>query len=82
MATNAKRENPEHLENSELEVLRAKIKKLEQKNLEFEATVKAKTEELQLIRKNQLDHHESDKDKIEMRSSRPNALQILSRKTR
>ena len=45
MATNAKRENPEHLENSELEVLRAKIRKLEQENFELKATVKAKTEE-------------------------------------
>ena len=35
MATNAKRENPEHLENSELEVLRAKVRKLEQENFEL-----------------------------------------------
>ena len=42
MATNAKRKNPEHSdnpENSELEVMRARIRKLEK-------TVKAKTEEL------------------------------------
>ena len=44
MATNAKRENPKHLENSELEVLRAKVRKLEQKNLELEAMVKFESE--------------------------------------
>ena len=65
MATNAKRENPEHLENSELEVLRTKIRKLEQENFELKVTVKAKTEELQMIRKNQLDHHDSKMDKID-----------------
>ena len=49
MATNAKRENPEHQhpENSELEVMRAKVRKLE-------ATVK----ELQVIKEDQVDHHE------------------------
>ena len=48
MATNAKRERPE---NSELEVMRAKIKKLE-------ATLKANAEELQMIKNGQVDHHE------------------------
>jgi len=53
MATNAKRKNPEHSdnpENSELEVMRAKIRKLEK-------TVKAKTEELQMFKNDQVDHH-------------------------
>ena len=74
MATSAKRENPERpehlelLENSELEVMRAKIRKLEQKNFELEATVKTneellmfKDEELQMIKNDQvdLDHHEA-----------------------
>ena len=50
MATNAKRENPKHQhpENSELEVMRAKVRKLE-------ATVK----ELQVIKEDQVDHHEA-----------------------
>jgi len=47
MARNAKRENPQHQhpENSELEVMRAKVRKLE-------ATVK----ELQVIKEDQVDH--------------------------
>jgi len=42
MATKTKQENPEYpecLENSELEVMRAKIRTLEQKKFELEATV-------------------------------------------
>ena len=50
MATNAKRERPE---NSELEVMRAKIKKLE-----------AKVEELQRINNGQVDHHEDQKNDV------------------
>ena len=42
LATNAKRENPEHLENSELEVLRAKIRKLEQENFELKSNGESK----------------------------------------
>mgnify|MGYP001456868965 CR=1 FL=1 len=54
MATNAKRERPE---NSELEVMRAKIKKLE-------ATLKANAEELQMIKNGQVDHHEDQKNDV------------------
>ena len=64
MATNAKRENPEHLENSELEVLRTKIRKLEQENFELKATVKANPEELQMISNNQVDHHETQETDV------------------
>ena len=42
MATKTKQENPEYpecLENSELQVMRAKIRALEQKKFELEATV-------------------------------------------
>ena len=53
MATNTKRENPDHVENSELEVMRAKIKKLE-----------AKVEELQRINNGQVDHHEDQKNDV------------------
>ena len=66
MATSAKRKNPEHLElleNSELEVMRAKIRKLEQKNFELEATVKA-NEELQMIKNDQVDHHEIQENDV------------------
>ena len=71
MATNAKRESPENPEASELEVLRAKIRKLE-------TTVKAKTEELlvkdeelmsktkelQMIKNDEVDHHESQENEV------------------
>ena len=53
MATNTKRGNPDHVENSELEVMRAKIKKLE-----------AKVEELQRINNGQVDHHEDQKNDV------------------
>ena len=53
MATNTKRDNPDHVENSELEVMRAKIKKLE-----------AKVEELQRINNGQVDHHEDQKNDV------------------
>ena len=74
MATSAKRKNPEHLEpleNSELEVMRAKIRKLEQKNFELEAIVKANAEllnckdaELQMIKNNQVDHYEHKENDV------------------
>ena len=53
MATNTKRDNPDHVENSELEVMRAKIKELE-----------AKVEELQRINNGQVDHHEDQKNDV------------------
>ena len=53
MATNTKRENPDLLENSELEVTRAKIKKLD-----------ANVEELQRINHGQVDHCEDQKNDI------------------
>ena len=61
MTTNAKRQSPEHsedLENpetSELEVMRAKIRKLE-------ATVKAKDKELYRIKNDQVDHHHESQE--------------------
>ena len=73
MATKTKQENPEYpecLENSELEVMRAKIRTLEQKKFELEATVQtnekllmSKDKELQLIKKGEvdIDHHEANK---------------------
>ena len=64
MATNAKRENPEHLENSELEVLRTKIRKLEQENFELKATVSANPEELQIISNDQVGHHETQETDV------------------
>ena len=62
MGTGAKRKNlehPEHLENSELEVMRAKIRKLE-------VTVRAKTEdeELRMIKNDQVDHHEIQENDV------------------
>ena len=62
MGTGAKRKNlehPEHLENSELEVMRAKIRKLE-------VTVRAKTEdeELRMIKNDQVDHHETQENDV------------------
>ena len=64
MGTGAKRKNlehPEHLENSELEVMRAKIRKLE-------VTVRAKTEdeELRMIQNDQVDHihHETQENDV------------------
>ena len=59
MATNAKRGLPEYIETSMLEVLRAKIKKLEQKNLKLEAKVnlKANAEEFQVISDDQVGQH-------------------------
>ena len=71
MATNAKRENPEHLERLENSELRAKIRKLEQKNFELEATVKTneellmfKDEELQMIKNDQVDHLEAQENDV------------------
>ena len=66
MATNAKRGLPEYLETSMLEVLRAKIKKLEQKNLKLEAKVhlKATAEELQMISNDQVGHHETQETDV------------------
>ena len=67
MATNAKRKNPENQENSELEVMRAKIRKLEQKNFELEATVKANEQLLmQMTKKGEvdLDHHEVQENDV------------------
>ena len=71
MATNAKRESRENPKASELEVLKAKIRKLE-------TTVKAKTEELllkdeelmsktkelQMIKNDEVDHHESQENEV------------------
>ena len=66
MATNAKRGLPEYLQTSMLEVLRAKIKKLELKNLKLEAKVnmKATAEELQMISDDQVDHHETQETDV------------------
>jgi len=74
MATNANRKNlehPENLENSELEVMRAKIRKLEHKNFELEATLKTneellmfKDEELQMIKNDQVGHHETQENDV------------------
>jgi len=68
MAANAKRENSEHpdqLEHSKLDIMRAKIRKLE-------ATVKANSEELlmfkhkelQMFKNDQVDHHETQENDV------------------
>jgi len=66
MATDAKRGLPEYLETSMLEVLRAKIKKLELKNLKLEAKVnmKANAEEFQVISDDQVDHQETQETDV------------------
>ena len=74
MATNAKRENPEHqehLKNSELEGLIVKIRKIEQRNLELEATVKA-NEELLMYKDKELQMFKKDEVDVEYHGSQEN----------
>ena len=70
MATNAKRKNLEHLDPSEVEVMRDKIRKLEatlditvKAKDEKEKELMAKIEELQLFKNDQVDH-ENDESQV------------------
>ena len=70
MATNAKGKNMEHLDPSEVEVMRDKIRKLEatlditvKAKDEKEKELMAKIEELQLFKNDQVDH-ENDESQV------------------